>query len=247
MRTLITGIALITLLIACNQIETGQKNPIHEAEVEEILQTADYTYLKVSENDSILWLAARKMEIKKGEKVFYKDTDGFMMLDFESKELSRKFDKVMFMNNLYTDEQQALKGEGTEESHNSMMQSMDPSANGNYHQQNQKIVIAKDEVSVEKAKDELTISELFSNKDKYVEKIVRIKGKVVKFSDSIMDRNWVHMQDGTESDGKFDLTITTMDEVKVGDVVTFEGKIALNKDFGYGYSYEIIMEEAHKK
>lgn len=57
-----------------------------------------------------------------------------------------------------------------------------------------------------------------------------------------MDKNWVHIQDGTNFKGKFDLTVTTDREFKIGDVVTFEGRISLNKDFGYGYYYEVLME-----
>jgi hypothetical protein len=30
----------------------------------------------------------------------------------------------------------------------------------------------------------------------------------------------------------------------VGDIVTFSGTIALDKDFGAGYKYEVIMENA---
>jgi hypothetical protein len=62
-----------------------------------------------------------------------------------------------------------------------------------------------------------------------------------------MDRNWVHLQDGTSDSGSFDLTVTTEEEVNVGDVLTFEGKIKLDKDFGAGYSYEVIMEQAKLK
>ena len=60
-----------------------------------------------------------------------------------------------------------------------------------------------------------------------------------------MDRNWVHIQDGTEYSGEFDLTVTTTDNLEAGNQVTFSGKIALNKDFGAGYFYKIIMEDAH--
>jgi hypothetical protein len=59
-----------------------------------------------------------------------------------------------------------------------------------------------------------------------------------------MGKNWVHIQDGTEYQGGFDLTITTDGQVAVGETVTFEGKIVLDKDFGYGYSYPVLMEEA---
>ena len=59
-----------------------------------------------------------------------------------------------------------------------------------------------------------------------------------------MGKNWVHLQDGTGEPGNDDLLVTTQEEVAVGDVVVFEGTIVLNKDFGSGYSYEILMEEA---
>ena len=59
-----------------------------------------------------------------------------------------------------------------------------------------------------------------------------------------MGKNWIHIQDGTEFDGKFDLTITGNFSAKVGDIIILEGKIALNKDLGYNYFYEVIMEDA---
>jgi hypothetical protein len=71
-----------------------------------------------------------------------------------------------------------------------------------------------------------------------------MKGQVVKVNDEIMDKNWVHIQDGTADGDHFDLTITTLEKVAVGEVATFEGTIALDKDFGYGYAYELIMEDA---
>ena len=59
-----------------------------------------------------------------------------------------------------------------------------------------------------------------------------------------MGKNWIHIQDGSGDSNNFDLTITTQDQAKVGDVVTFEGTIGTKKDFGYGYLYEVIMEDA---
>jgi hypothetical protein len=58
-----------------------------------------------------------------------------------------------------------------------------------------------------------------------------------------MNKNWIHLQDGTEFDGQFDLTLTTDQQFEVGSVVTVEGKIALDKDFGYGYSYKVLLED----
>jgi hypothetical protein len=58
-----------------------------------------------------------------------------------------------------------------------------------------------------------------------------------------MGKNWIHIQDGTDFNGGFDLTITSDSQHAVGDTVIFEGKISLKKDFGYGYVYEVIMED----
>ena len=61
-----------------------------------------------------------------------------------------------------------------------------------------------------------------------------------------MGKNWVHLQDGTRFENKFDLTITTDVVVNKGDEVTFEGIITLNKDFGAGYSYDVLMEDGQQ-
>jgi polyribonucleotide nucleotidyltransferase len=102
----------------------------------------------------------------------------------------------------------------------------------------------KDGISVAPAQDGLSIAQLYANRINYDGKKIKMKGQVTKINDGVMDRNWVHIQDGTSESGNFDLTVTTTDEVKVDDVVTFEGTIHLKKDFGYGYFYEVIMEDA---
>lgn len=67
---------------------------------------------------------------------------------------------------------------------------------------------------------------------------------MVKFNSAIMNKNWAHIQDGTKEGDNFDLTVTTLDEVGVGEEVTFTGMILLNRDFGAGYKYDVIMEDA---
>jgi hypothetical protein len=108
---------------------------------------------------------------------------------------------------------------------------------------NSAVAVEKMNVSVEPCKDCVTISNLLGNKKSYSGKVIRVKGKVTKYNPQIMGKNWIHIQDGTEYQGGFDLTITTDTQVSVGDTVTFEGKIALDKDFGYGYYYNVLMEE----
>jgi hypothetical protein len=87
------------------------------------------------------------------------------------------------------------------------------------------------------------ISDLYSNKQFYSGKVIKIKGKVTKFNPQIMGKNWIHIQDGSEFQRDYDLTITTAVSTSVGETLTFEGTIVLDKDFGYGYSYKVLMEE----
>ena len=101
----------------------------------------------------------------------------------------------------------------------------------------------KADIRIEPCSGCITIGKLFANKKSYSGKKIKVKGVVTKVNEAIMEKNWVHIQDGTDSEGEFDLTITTTRSVSVGDTVTFEGVIALDKDFGYGYFYNILMED----
>jgi len=106
------------------------------------------------------------------------------------------------------------------------------------------VTIEKMNVTVEPCDGCITIAKLMENKKSFAGNAIKIKGKVTKYNPSIMGKNWVHIQDGTEFGDGFDLTVTTDAIVAVGETVTFEGKIALDKDFGYGYTYSILLEEA---
>ncbi len=65
-----------------------------------------------------------------------------------------------------------------------------------------------------------------------------------------MGRNWIHIQDGTgnPSANTHDLVITTDIELEAdADIITMEGVLTANKDFGSGYSYKVIIEEGKIK
>ena len=106
--------------------------------------------------------------------------------------------------------------------------------------------IQKTEIhKIEQLADGTSLEKLFSNKSSFSNKTIVIKGKVVKINIGIMDKNWVHISDGTQYDGKKSLTVTTQEAPKVGDTVTFRGTIILNKNFGQGYIYDIILEDGN--
>ena len=93
----------------------------------------------------------------------------------------------------------------------------------------------------------MTIAALYKQKTQLVGKSVSVRGKVVKVNNSIMGRNWVHLQDGTGDKSTNDLTVTSNQTAAVGDQITITGKVVIDKDFGAGYAYPVLVEEASIK
>lgn len=89
-----------------------------------------------------------------------------------------------------------------------------------------------------------TIAALYKDKAALAGKEVRVQGKVVKVNNGIMGRNFVHVQDGTGDKESNDVTVTSKQTANVGDQVTVTGRVLLNKDFGAGYAYPLLLEEA---
>lgn len=232
-------ILIATVLLVFASCELNNKKEAlkgtHKVMVKEVLQAKGYTYLNVTENGADQWVAVSKMEPQVGETYYYNDF--LEMRDFESKDLGRTFESVYFIEDL----RKTLKNDQV----NQPQMPADHMSMGGH---DGKPEVKQAEVKIEPVKGGVTIAELYSNREKYNGKKVTIRGKVVKTNFGIMNKNWFHIQDGTSHEGKFDLTLTSMeDDVKVDEVITFEGIIALNKDFGYGYNYDILLEEAVKK
>ena len=238
MKKTIFAIAAAAIIPICHakKLPDAKGKINHKVVVAEVLQTTSYTYLHVKENDSLKWLAIPSMPAKAGDTYYY--LDGLQMLKFESKELHRTFDEVFFLGGVSTEPITGNKpNPATMPGHNGAAQPYTRKPTPEL----------KKNITIETPKDGITIAELLSHKESYAGKTVKIKGEVTKFSAEIMNKNWVHIQDGTENNGKFDLTITTSIDTKVGEVICMEGKRTLNKDFGYGYFFDVMMEDAVKK
>ena len=195
----------------------------HVVTVTEIIQSSNYTYLKLKEGRQEYWAAVPKFEARTGQTYYYNKAGE--MTDFKSKELNRTFNSIWFIEGL-SDQPISVKNPHT------------MTTTG------RKTVNRDTNISIKPAEGGITISGLFSNKSQYANQKIRINGQVVKFSPDIMNKNWIHIQDGTEASGVYDLVVTTNEVVQVGDIVTFEGTIVVDKDFGYGYKYDVIMENA---
>jgi hypothetical protein len=228
MKKQITLLFLTAIFSICATTLFAQANPdktkkVQMAIIREVIQTTSYTYLHVKIDADLQWLAVPLATFKSGDTCYF--TGGLVMPDFTSKELNRTFDKVIFLEGVSkTAEEGKTPGLGAP-------------AHGT------KSKPEKLETRIEPAAGGISIGELYKNKELYNGKTVKIRGKVMKFKPSIMSRNWGHLQDGTSTDGKFDLTVTLKSTLTVGDIVTVEGKVTINKDFGSGYFFEVLMEE----
>ena len=98
--------------------------------------------------------------------------------------------------------------------------------------------------SIKKAKGGYTVEELYIKKDQLDGKKVKVRGKVVKFNPNIMGKNWLHLQDGTGKPGANDITVTTRQNANIGGIVLVTGVLVTNKDFGGGYRYEVMLDDA---
>lgn len=201
---------------------------MHQVTVEEVIQTSVYTYLKVKENGNEFWMAVNKQDASAGDKFYYEGA--LEMTDFHSKELDRTFDKIFFVQNI-SDEPAPTSNPvaGKESPKGKALEAFNP------------------DIKVEKAEGGISIAQLYASGASYEGKKVKVSGQVVKVNNNIMGRNWIHIQDGTRHQENYDLTITSEQTAKVGDQVTVEGQITLNKDFGAGYYYDLIMEDGELK
>lgn len=195
----------------------------HKVVVDEVLNTEKYSYLKVTENGENFWVAISKREITIGDTYYYKG--GLLKKNFFSKEFNRTFETVYLVGNIW----QKPSGDG------SALEEATAKIQGGES-------VDLEVGEIEQIAGSIKLSDLFAHKADYNGKTIKVTGKIVKVNPMIMNRNWVHLQDGSGKD--LDLTITTTENIPLGAVVSLEGTLALDKDFGAGYRYDIILEGA---
>jgi starvation-inducible outer membrane lipoprotein len=200
--------------------------------VAETMNAANYTYVLVDTGTQKKWAAAPQFQVKAGDSISIEE--GMPMPNYHSKALNRDFDVVYFTG-------RALVG-GAQTSVAAsaaiLPQGHPPISSGTA--QATKVDLS----GIAKAEGGKTVAEIFAAKAQIAGKQVKVRGKVVKFNSMIMGKNWLHLQDGSGAEGSNDLTLTTLSDVKVGNTIVATGTIAIDKDFGYGYKYSVIMEDA---
>ncbi len=213
------------------QVPSAKAEPKTEqvlsGKVVETMNSGGYTYICLEKRGKKIWVAVPEMKVTVGQKIGLQP--GMEMVNFTSKTLNRTFDRIIFSGG-------PLGKAGVEKAEPAKQVS------------GKAAPTAGEKIRVEKATgpDAYTVSEIFTQKASLNNKSAVVRGKVVKVSSGIMDKNWMHLQDGTgdAAKGTHDLVVTSQESAAVGDVVTVKGTVYVNKDFGAGYKYEVIMEEA---
>lgn len=238
------------------------ENDIISGKVLETMDAGGYTYMKVDTGKAQPWVACPQAKVQVGDDVSYHD--GMVMPNFVSKSLNRTFDSVVFSSGLVGPadktpaqaDPQAMndatpKNTGADSFASAVQAEAPPAAMQAKTESGGSVgaIAPYTEIKVEKAAGEngYTVAEVFADNTKLDGKTIRVQGKVVKFSPNIMGKNWIHLQDGSGDPLKntHDLVVTTSAEPpKDKDVITIEGIVRANKDFGAGYNYAVIVEEA---
>ena len=192
--------------------------------VTDVLEAAGYTYAEVDTGKEKIWAAATTTPLKVGDMVAF--TTEMRMQNFHSSAMNRDFPIIYFVNRFITDdESQANAGTAMASPHGSIKSASAATAIE----------------GINKVEGGNTIAEIHAGKQKFNGKAIRVRGQVTKYNANVMGKNWLHIRDSSTLD---DLTITTSSTSAVDAIVVVEGKLTLDKDFGYGYVYPLIVEDA---
>jgi hypothetical protein len=228
----------------------------------EVKDVPTYTYMRMKTDEGTeIWAATSTAPIKVGDSVTL--VNAIVMNNFESKSLHKTFPTIIFGSlpnaagaNASTDlgmslgmgmSGAAMNGAATGGAAMGAASAPEPALDSSYSILPKKLESINDE-HIDKAKGKYahTVGEVMSKGAHFKNKTVRVRGKVVKYNADIMGRNWVHLRDGSgfAGDQTNDILVTTKDTTKLGDIVTAMGVVHTEKDFGAGYYYKVLIEDA---
>ena len=267
----LNSLALIVGLIACGndisettpstqtdqQSQVSVQNPsdpqlaAFKGKVVEKQDASVYTYIRLDDGaGKQIWAAVPQTQLEIGEEITLKG--GSVMTNFNSKTLNRTFESIIFASGLVrgSDNMTVQTAGGVNGSSSGAVQpklgphGMTSQSSGG----STRAIVPFTGIKVEKstAQNSYTIGELFAKSVDLKDRKVTVKGRVVKISPNIMGKNWFHIQDGTgdPTANTHDLVVTSAAMVEKDTIVSLEGVLAAGKDFGFGYKYDVLIEDA---
>ena len=203
-----------------------------------ILETMDsggYTYMRLQTSSGDVWAAVNQAKVKKGSAATV--VNPVEMVNFESKTLHRKFDRILFGTLAAAPPKAGAGGPSQAELNAAMVAQHSSAASG---------PADVGPIKVPRAEGGKTVAEIFAQRAALKDKEVAVRGKVVKYTPEVMGKNWIHLRDGSGSREKKDddITVTTTSTAAVGDVILVRGVVKLDRDLGAGYTYKVLLEDA---
>ncbi len=225
--------------------------------VVETFDSAGYTYIELDTGSEKIWTAIGQAKVAVGDSISL--MSGPVMKDFHSKTLDRTFPEIIFSAGLAGGGAHpggnmmggAAGGAASfadamvQEGGNAMVpppgMAIDQASGGSI-----KAVSSVQDIKVEKIEGGHTVEEIYTSVADLAGQKIKVRGKIVKVSPNIMGRTWIHIQDGTGNamNNSHDLVLTSAEIPENDSIAVFEGVVAKDKDFGAGYFYNVIVEEA---
>jgi hypothetical protein len=207
-------------------VTTQQAHPGRlTGKVTDVAEAAGYTYAEVDTGSGKVWAATPTTPVKVGDTIAF--TTEMPMENFHSNAMNRDFPVVYFVRSFMAD-----TAAGTARAPVNMASPHDAIAAA---------ANAGPVKGIDKVKGGYNIAELYDGKKTLAGKTVRVRGKVTRYTAGVMGKNWIHIRDSSSAD---DLAVTTSGTAALDNVIVVEGKLELNKDYGYGYVYPLIVEDA---
>jgi hypothetical protein len=200
-------------------------------EVLESINAGPYTYLRLQTKDGEVWAAIMQTTMPKGTNVQLHDP--MLMTNFESKALGKTFDEIVFASAVSTESSSiATPAQQMAAAHKGAASPI--------------VTAPVEKVAKATGANARTVADVYTQRAQLKDKNVVVRGQVVKYTADIMDRNWIHLRDGTGSaEAKSnDLLVTTKQAAKVGDVILVSGPVKTDVNYGSGYAYSVVIDDA---
>lgn len=210
-------------------------------EVLEVQDVPNYTYMRLKTASGEVWTAVATAKVAVGAAVTVEDAQ--MMDDFESKALKKTFKQIYFGSLPAVALSDPADKARVAAAHAEAAKARAAGA----HVEAPKLAQADDgPVSKASGADARTVAEIVTSSADFKDTSVTLRARVVKYSAGIMAKNWLHVRDGSGSgaDASNDLLVTTQEPARIGEVLLIKGMVRKNRDFGAGYAYKVMVEEA---
>lgn len=214
------------------EIMPGPQSISFTGTVVETMNASRYTYVLVDTGKEKYWAAAPVFAVKVGAPVAIRGA--MPTKDFYSTVLKRKFDELYLVGKI-----SAPGAEPPTPAAGTL-----PEGHPTINWEGDEATTNMDFSGIQKAAGGKTIAEIWAQKAKLSGKQVSVRAKVVRVLPDIMGMNWIHLRDGTGAEGQNDLTVTTKGMPTLGQVITAAGRLSTDKDYGSGYRYDVILEDA---